>query len=119
VEAAVRYFKADDTEKDFSEALSRIRDDGKVGFRGSCVYCNHCQPCPADIDVAMLTKYLDIACLDEKQISPSVVRHYRSLKAHASACIRCGSCEKRCPFSVPVMHNMEKAAQLFEGRNCL
>jgi predicted aldo/keto reductase-like oxidoreductase len=114
VEAAVRYFKADDAEKDFSEAISRFRDDGKGGFKGSCVYCNHCQPCPADIDVAMVTKYLDIACLNEKKIPPSVMQHYRSLKAHASDCTRCGSCEKRCPFSVPVIRNMARATQLFE-----
>ncbi|MDR1836633.1 MAG: 4Fe-4S binding protein [Treponema sp.] len=31
----------------------------------------------------------------------------------ASQCISCGSCEERCPFSVPVIGNMKKAAALF------
>ena len=30
-----------------------------------------------------------------------------------SACIQCGGCEERCPFSVPVRERMEKAAALF------
>ena len=114
VKTAVRYFEADEVEKDFSEAISHFRSGGKEGFKGNCVYCNHCLPCPVDIDVAMVNKYLDVACLNEKEISPDIMQHYRSLRAHASDCLRCGSCEKRCPFSVPVIRNMERAAQLFD-----
>ena len=115
VEAAARYFEADETEKDFSEVISRFKSGSKGGFRGSCVYCNHCQPCPANIDVALVTKYLDIARLNEKDIPPGIKMHYRSLRARASDCQRCGNCESRCPFFVPVINNMEKAAQLFEN----
>lgn len=113
VEAAARYSKASETEKNFSEAISRFRDDGKGGFKGSCVYCNHCLPCPANIDVAAVNKYLDIARLNEKDIPPSVIQHYHALNIHGSDCLRCVSCEKRCPFSVPVIQNMDKAAALF------
>ena len=113
VEAAVKYFEADETEKDFSEKISRIKDVAKEGFRGNCVYCGHCQPCPANIDVAQVIKCLDIACLNEKVISSVVLQQYNSLPAHASDCQCCGSCEKECPFSVPVMRNLEKAVQLF------
>ncbi len=28
---------------------------------GSCVYCNHCQPCPAGLDVGLINKYYDLA----------------------------------------------------------
>ena len=28
-------------------------------------------------------------------------------------CIACGSCEQRCPFGVPVMENMRRAAEVF------
>lgn len=35
------------------------------------------------------------------------------LKHHASECIQCGACEKRCPFSVPVRTKMKQAAGLF------
>lgn len=28
---------------------------------GRCMYCNHCQPCPARIDIAAVTKFLDLA----------------------------------------------------------
>lgn len=113
VDAAVAYLEASDAERDYSEVISSFRDDGKGGFKGSCVYCNHCLPCPANLDIAAVNKYLDIALLDEKNIPPSVRQHYRSLNARASNCVNCGSCEKRCPFSVQIMERMKKAVGLF------
>ena len=113
VEEAVSYLRMDEKERDFTDAVSRLRADASGGFKGSCVYCNHCLPCPSEIDVASVTKYLDIARLDEKKIPPSVAQHYRSLTAHGSDCIECGSCEGKCPFGVPVIENMKKAASLF------
>lgn len=113
VEAAVAYVDMDDAERDYSEAISAFREDGKGGFKGSCVYCNHCLPCPSEIDVASVNKYLDIAKLDETHIPPSIVQHYKALASHGSDCVECGSCEERCPFGVPVIENMQHAAKVF------
>jgi predicted aldo/keto reductase-like oxidoreductase len=68
VEEAISYLTADAPDLDYTEAISSMNKD----FKGSCVYCNHCLPCPAGIDVAMVTKYLDIAILDEKAASIGV-----------------------------------------------
>ena len=108
VENAVRYFELEEAEKDYTEILATKRND----FKGNCVYCNHCQPCPVNIDIATVNKYLDIARLDKSQIPPSIRSHYASLSARGNACIRCGNCEKRCPFGVPIMENMAEAENL-------
>lgn len=105
---SVRYLAIDDSERDYAEILGTMRND----FRGNCVYCSHCQPCPAQIDIAMVNKYLDIARLDEENVPPSIRSHYSSLPHHGDECIACGSCEKRCPFGVPVIKNMEEAERL-------
>ena len=81
-------------------------------MQGSCVYCNHCQPCPAGIDIVAVHKYLDIARLDTGNIPPSVRQHYQALDAAGADCVACGECEARCPFGVPVTANMVQAAQL-------
>jgi len=104
----LRYFSASAGDRDYSEILISQRDD----FRGSCVYCSHCQPCPSDIDIASVTKYLDIARLDPDAIPPSARAHYRSLTEGKNECVKCGNCESRCPFGVPVMSNMDEAARL-------
>ncbi|MBQ7248627.1 MAG: aldo/keto reductase [Deltaproteobacteria bacterium] len=103
----------DDPAKDYSRAIGAFKTDGQDGFAGSCVYCNHCQPCPQGIDVAAVTRYLDIARLDEKQVPESVRQHYRSLARHGSDCTSCGHCERRCPFKVAVTANMADAARIF------
>jgi predicted aldo/keto reductase-like oxidoreductase len=106
---AVEYLSMDDSLKDYSDVIREHQGD----FKGKCVYCNHCLPCPAGIDIACVHKYLDIAVLDEKNIPPTIAGHYRALERRASDCAACGSCEERCPFSVPVVKNMKKAAVLF------
>ena len=105
---AVRYLDMSDEERDYTEALGSLRND----FRGNCVYCGHCQPCPVEIDIATVNKYLDIARLDKANIQPSLRSHYLSLKSTGKDCIACGSCETRCPFGVPVIRNMSEAEQL-------
>lgn len=108
VRGAVRYLDATDAERDYSAVLGTLRSD----FRGNCVYCSHCQPCPAGIDIAAVTKYLDIARLDEAHVPPSVRAHYGALGQNGKDCIACGSCESRCPFGVPVIENMAAAQRL-------
>ncbi len=60
---AVRYLDMSDEERDYSQSLGSLRND----FKGHCVYCSHCQPCPVEIDIATVNKYVDIARLDEKK----------------------------------------------------
>jgi Predicted oxidoreductases of the aldo/keto reductase family len=113
LDAAVHYADASAEERDYSTAIASFRRDGKGGFRGDCVYCNHCQPCPSEIDIASVNKYLDIAKLDVSNVPPSVRAHYAALPHHASECVQCGNCESRCPFSVPVIRNMRDAVEIF------
>ncbi len=107
---AVKYLDMDDSERDYAPIMDTLRND----FKGNCVYCSHCQPCPAGIDIAAVNKYLDIARLDESNIPPSIRSHYAGLAHNGKDCAGCGSCEKRCPFGVPVIRNMAAAARLFE-----
>jgi predicted aldo/keto reductase-like oxidoreductase len=105
---AIRYLDMSDEERDYAGALGSLRND----FWGNCVYCGHCQPCPVDIDIATVNKYLDIARLDPNNVPAMTRSHYRGLKASGKECIACGSCEERCPFGVPVIKNMAEAEHL-------
>jgi predicted aldo/keto reductase-like oxidoreductase len=107
---AASYLDKSDAERDYSAVIQDFQGD----FKGRCVYCNHCLPCPVEINIANVHKYLDIALLDEAAIPSNITSDYQTLNHHASDCIACGSCEDRCPFSVPIVANMKKAAGVFE-----
>jgi predicted aldo/keto reductase-like oxidoreductase len=109
LEDALSYFDKTEAELDYSAALEGYGEN----YRGNCLYCNHCQPCPSRIDIAAVTRYTDIAALKERDIPPTVAQHYTALEKHGSDCIACGACEEKCPFAAPVIANMEKAARIF------
>jgi predicted aldo/keto reductase-like oxidoreductase len=105
---ALTYLSASDEEKDYSSAIS----ESQVGLAGSCMYCNHCLPCPSRINIAEMTRLADSAAYG---VSDEMKGKYDAIAYKASACIQCGACMKRCPFGVDVISNMERAVALFEG----
>ena len=76
---------------------------------GNCVYCNHCQPCPAGIDIGIVNKYYDLSLAGDKMAA----NHYEKLVVKADACLKCGHCDKRCPFKVKQQSKMQKIAEYF------
>ena len=110
IRQAVSYENAGEAERDFSEVF--VKQSFKA--EGHCVYCNHCLPCPAYIDIALVNKYLDLA--DASDVVPETVYgHYNDMKAKAGDCTACGTCEARCPFGVPVIERMNKAVKVFKS----
>ena len=99
----------------FTDALPKEKDYSILGTfapqeaEGSCVYCNHCQPCPAGLDVGLINKYYDLALAGD-DLAKS---HYASLNKKAKDCIQCGHCDSRCPFHVSQMERMEKIREYF------
>ncbi len=106
---ALKYCTATAEELDYTGVFTHAN---KVKMTGRCMYCNHCQPCPAGIDIAAVTKFLDLA-RDQVEIPETVIQHYRALTKSAQDCIMCGKCEANCPFEVKIRDNMKKARELF------
>lgn len=109
LQTSIAYAAAPEEEKDYASALATLP---KVSWKGHCMYCGHCAPCPAGIDVAAVTKFLNLSAA-QGEVPETVREHYAALPHQAGECIRCGACDKRCPFEVAAMSNMEKAAELF------
>lgn len=84
-----------------------------ISMTGKCMYCNHCQPCPAHLDIAAVTKFLDLATQQET-VPDTVMEHYWALSATADDCLMCGRCEPNCPFGVNIRENMKKARAVFK-----
>jgi len=76
---------------------------------GKCVYCNHCRPCPAGLDIGLINKYYDLSLAGDIMAK----EHYKNLSRHASDCLHCGHCNKRCPFGVSQSEHMAEIAEYF------
>lgn len=109
LEVSIGYEDAAEEEKDYAAALAALP---KISWKGHCMYCGHCAPCPKGIDVASVTKFLNLS-VAQGEVPETVREHYAILEHTAQECVECGACEKRCPFEVPVMENMKKAAEIF------
>ena len=103
------YEEAADSEKDYASAFAAMP---RISWEGHCMYCGHCAPCPRGIDVANVTKFLNLVRA-QGEVPETVREHYAVLPHHAGECVSCGACEKRCPFSVSIMENMRQAAEIF------
>lgn len=109
LEQSLYYEKATEEEKDYAAAFATFP---KISWQGHCMYCGHCAPCPKGIDVASVTKFLNLAKA-QKELPETVREHYAVLPAKATDCIECGSCERRCPFGVEIIENMRSAKAVF------
>ncbi len=107
--AAMAYFDTSKEDRRYGHVFQKGQN---IIADGHCMYCNHCQPCPEEINIAAVTKYLDIA-LVAGEVTATVRDHYDALKKNANDCVACLSCEERCPFSVSIAENMAKAQKIF------
>mgnify|MGYP002964651920 CR=1 FL=1 len=92
-------------ERDYSVIATLTPKDTK----GTCVYCKHCHPCPAGLDIGLINKYYDLALVGDEMAKG----HYWKLPVRADACVKCGHCESRCPFHVKQESRMEEIAAYF------
>lgn len=71
------YVDATPAERDYA-VLADLAPESRAA---TCVYCNHCQPCPRGIQIGTVNKYYDLARLGDEMAA----EHYHNLGAHAGA----------------------------------
>ena len=109
LDTLLKFLTASEEEKDYSIIGTFTADT----ITGTCVYCNHCQPCPAGIDIGLVNKYYDLALAGDE----IAANHYTKLSVKADACLKCGHCESRCPFGVKQESRMMEIKQYFQNKS--
>ena len=105
LDQVLKFLDATEEETDYSIIGTFTVDT----ISGTCVYCNHCQPCPAGIDIGLVNKYYDLALAGDA----IAANHYTKLSVNAGACLHCGHCESRCPFGVKQENRMAEISHYF------
>lgn len=85
-----------------------------------CTDCKYCtENCPADINIP---RYFGIMNLhlryDADQNTASNINSFRFASKNASvpsACVECGTCEKRCPQAIPIIQHLKEMKEIYEN----
>lgn len=109
IQQAVDWCTTPQAERDYTGVLAGL---DKFSWQGHCMYCGHCAPCTAKIDIAAVNKFYNLT-IAQGEVPETVREHYKALKHHASECVECHACEKRCPFGVEIVKGMKLAVEKF------
>lgn len=91
------------------EALSK--ETAELGEK-FCRRCGYCQPCPKGINIPMA--FILEGYFTRYNLTDWAVERYESLQAKASACEKCGLCETKCPYNLPIRDMLESVKNVFE-----
>ena len=95
------------TDADFAR-MDAIRKELGTHF---CRRCNYCAPCTVGISIPSC--FLFHGYLQRYGLADWAKGRYAAMSIKASACIGCGACEGRCPYSLPIRDMLKKVAQDF------
>lgn len=94
-----------------SKELEEMHAVRKALGTNFCRRCNYCAPCTVGINIPSV--FLFSGYLERYDLGDWARERYSTLSVKASACIKCGECETRCPYHLPIRKMLENAASKF------
>jgi len=92
--------------------MDQVLDEfGALGQK-FCTACGYCMDCPQGVDIPKNFKLYNYAKV--YGLTEWAKRRYAKMEEgkRASACIRCGECEPKCPNDLPIMDQLEETDKL-------
>lgn len=77
-----------------------------------CRRCGYCMPCPAGINIPMM--FLMEAYYTRYELKDWSVSRYKSFEIKADDCKKCGLCESRCPYELPIRDMLDNVTNVFK-----
>jgi hypothetical protein len=66
-----------------------------------CRSCDYCQPCPQGIPISFVLR-AEVGMLRRMGWTEGVVKQTREAEPKVTTCLKCGVCESRCPYKLPI-----------------
>ena len=93
------------SDKDKEECTKIARELGSE----FCRRCGYCAPCPQGINIP--NNFLFANYLRKYGLADWAKDRYATMPKNASDCVKCGICETRCPYNLPIRNMLEKVAK--------
>jgi predicted aldo/keto reductase-like oxidoreductase len=103
------------------ELISRLRDAFREAAKVGCTGCAYCMPCPQGVNIPQcFAQYNNQAISGGIQPYISYALYLDGFggqpPSRASACVKCGACEAKCPQKLPIMECLEETAAAMEKK---
>ncbi|QSX05421.1 aldo/keto reductase [Sedimentibacter sp. zth1] len=89
--------------------IERIRKELGNDF---CRRCGYCMPCPQGIDIPGMFLFEGYAT--RYNLKDWAMSRYNALKIKADACVKCGLCETKCPYELPIRKKLENVVKVMK-----
>ena len=94
-----------------AEELSECEAVRKELGEHFCRRCGYCAPCTVGIDIP--SNFLMANYTRKYGLADWARGRYEAMAHHAGECVKCGACEKRCPYDLPIRQMLEGVVQVF------
>lgn len=95
------------SEAEQAELAAEIK---KLGNR-FCRRCEYCLPCPQGIRIPLVFTF--DGYWTRYGLKEWAEERYQEMAVKAGACVQCGTCESRCPYSLPIREMLKEAVSHF------
>jgi predicted aldo/keto reductase-like oxidoreductase len=90
--------------------MARLREELGTQF---CRRCGYCQPCPEGVPITTL---MIMETIIKRMPIETVLSGWAADAVAASEnCIKCGECESKCPYGLPIRDRMDEQVALFRA----
>lgn len=73
----------------------------------NCRDCGQCMPCPQNINIAAILRFHTL--YEAYSLKTWAKKLFNGLEIKADKCTRCGECEPKCPYKLPIQKKLQKA----------
>lgn len=77
-----------------------------------CRRCEYCLPCPIGVNIPQ--NFLLEGYYTRYNLREWSKERYNTLEGKASYCVKCGKCEKKCPYELPIIEMLENVCEKLE-----
>ena len=80
-----------------------------------CTACNYCvKGCPSNVQIPQIMELLNLGAMTGDLAFAKDLYSWQAAEGKASSCIQCGLCEAMCPQQIDIIHQLERAVELYE-----
>ncbi len=97
------------------EMISRVTTEYRTRMKVGCTACQYCMPCPAGVNIPECFNRYNMAFMfDNLEQAKATYPVFLKPGARASACVKCGACEEKCPQNLPIRDHLASVVELLE-----